>query len=217
MSNDCEADRIVAELKQMGWEDIYDNESTKLSQAFPDPTKVDAHYYIHEWVMKNTSEGNNVLEVGCGVGLLAYMMIMGKRQYLGVDVSKFAVEHCKNVIPSGTFVQGFAEKLNLEPDQFDVVVSNQVLEHLKTPEIALAEMVRVLKVGGKLIVTVPIEKKLNDKTHVQHWDIYQIIQMFEKFSKDFKIYYLNKYVRMNIAYEPEEKNVFGIILVKEGK
>ena len=42
------------------------------------------------------------------------------------------------------------------PDQFDVVICEQVLEHLRNPSYALGEMARVLKPGGMLVLGVPI-------------------------------------------------------------
>ena len=46
--------------------------------------------------------------------------------------------------------------VGLETDRFDVVICEQVLEHLHNVDLALAEIIRVLKPGGLLIVGVPI-------------------------------------------------------------
>ena len=44
----------------------------------------------------------------------------------------------------------------VEANNYDVVVCEQVLEHLSKPHVALSEMYRVLKPGGRLVVGVPI-------------------------------------------------------------
>ena len=50
------------------------------------------------------------------------------------------------------FIQGNAENLNFPDNEFDLVFSNSVLEHVKNPKKALQEMYRVIKPGGKLLV-----------------------------------------------------------------
>lgn len=45
--------------------------------------------------------------------------------------------------------------LPIEDDYFDAVLCSEVLEHLETPDLAVRELSRVLKPGGKLIITAP--------------------------------------------------------------
>jgi SAM-dependent methyltransferase len=56
---------------------------------------------------------------------------------------------------SNPTVVGSAESLPFENESFDVVLSTQVFEHLVDPAAAMKEAVRVLKRGGRLILTVP--------------------------------------------------------------
>lgn len=48
-----------------------------------------------------------------------------------------------------------AQKMELPDESFDLVVSNQVLEHIYAPDEALKEVFRVLKPGGKAVFTTP--------------------------------------------------------------
>jgi SAM-dependent methyltransferase len=59
-----------------------------------------------------------------------------------------AVEGVQNV----SFVEGDAMALSFESESFDLVTTSRTIHHLRWPEIALDEMVRVTKVGGRLIV-----------------------------------------------------------------
>lgn len=55
------------------------------------------------------------------------------------------------------------------PDQsFDTILSNDVLEHLKEPDLAWGEMTRVLRPSGKAIVTVPFLYHLHEEPHDYH-------------------------------------------------
>lgn len=101
-----------------------------------------------------------ILDVGCGYG--RKIGLWAKHQdydYLGVDISDNAVREAQS---HGLNVQTIddATSLPFADDSFDAVTCSEVLEHLFQPEIATAEMFRVLKPGGVLIVTVP---------NVVHW------------------------------------------------
>ena len=109
-----------------------------------------------------------------------------------------------------------AYQLEFQDSTFDVVTSNQFLEHLDEPAKVIKEMIRVLKPGGKLIVTVPINNLLDNSKngggHIQHFDFYQIVDLFESFGNDFKIFWLNKFNSVDFKTgEPKDKNVFGVV------
>ena len=67
--------------------------------------------------------------------------------------------------PLGEMVNGFRneniEKLTFNDDNFDYFVCLDVLEHIFDPEAAVKEMLRVVKPGGAVIFTVPIQKELS--------------------------------------------------------
>lgn len=62
----------------------------------------------------------------------------------------------------GVDVVGDAHKLPFENDKFDNILCTEVLEHLHSPHIAISEMKRVLKRGGKLILTTRFVFPLHD-------------------------------------------------------
>lgn len=87
-----------------------------------------------------------VIDIGCGLQPYRPMLGPGVTEYVGVDR-----EH---ELTKPTVV-GSAESLPFPDESFDVALSTQVLEHVPEPERALREAVRVLKKGGRLILTVP--------------------------------------------------------------
>ena len=58
-----------------------------------------------------------------------------------------------------------ADNLPFADGEFDAVVSTQVFEHLEFPEKAAAEISRVLKIGGHLLVTIPQTNELHEEPH----------------------------------------------------
>lgn len=96
-----------------------------------------------------------LLDVGCGRRPYAFLL-PGVREYIGLD----AVAQ-----PGGADAAGLAAALPFANAQFDTVLCTQTLEHVDDPQLALAEMARVLRPGGFLILTVPQSWRLHEKPH----------------------------------------------------
>ena len=94
--------------------------------------------------------GARVLEAGCGTGLLLSRARRGARLALGVDLSRGMLGHAKG---KGLGVaQASVERLPFTDHAFDVVYSFKVLAHIEPIEAALAELSRVTRPGGKLVL-----------------------------------------------------------------
>ena len=100
-----------------------------------------------------------LLEVGCGNGLyLSEMRELGW-EVVGVDFDEGAVrsarEHFKlNVL------HGSLESCSFEAETFDAITSNHVIEHIHDPQNLLRECFRLLKQGGRLVITCPNSKSM---------------------------------------------------------
>lgn len=97
----------------------------------------------------------SVLDVGCGFGETAQLLLDHGYQVIGLDLSEEAISRAQQRAPAAQLLVGSAYRLPFEDSRFAAVVSLDVLEHLEQPEVAIAEMVRVLQPGGWLIITVP--------------------------------------------------------------
>lgn len=103
----------------------------------------------------------HVVDFGCGNGAQTLLLTDRCRQVTGVDINpEFLAAFTRDIAARGVGdrVSGLpltAGKIPLDDGTADVVTSFTVLEHVPDEQAALAEMYRVLKPGGRLIISVP--------------------------------------------------------------
>jgi len=100
-------------------------------------------------------DGGQVLDVGCGPGIMASDLVERGCDFWGIDSSSEMVNQAKLNFGSHDkthFSVGAAENLCFADGTFDAVVCMGVIEFVDNDELALSEMVRVLRPGGTLIV-----------------------------------------------------------------
>jgi ubiquinone/menaquinone biosynthesis C-methylase UbiE len=98
----------------------------------------------------------DALDVGCGTGFLTFELASRGHRVTGIDfaVAMIAEARRKAAERSATvrFEEGDAEQLPFAPGSFDLVMTRHVLWTLPHPEAAIDEWIRVLRVGGRLVV-----------------------------------------------------------------
>lgn len=99
------------------------------------------------------SPGDRVLEVGCGQGHLTLALASRGVDIVGIDANPQAAE----VAASSRVRHMRAESLDFGDEEFDYIVSVHAIEHIPELDEALAEMARVLKVGGHCVFIYPAE------------------------------------------------------------
>jgi len=102
--------------------------------------------------------GLRILDVGCGTGGTMEAMA-GLGEIWGCDISQEALQMCRRRGVTN-LVHSRAEELGLASSSFDVALSCDVLEHIEDDELALREMGRILRPGGRAIITVPAHQWL---------------------------------------------------------
>jgi SAM-dependent methyltransferase len=100
------------------------------------------------------------VDVGCGTGEgIGEWLSAHTKSYLGLDISKTAVEAARRRGLNARQVPD-ASELGCPPASFDLAVCFEVLEHHFSPQLVAAEVLSVLRPGGRFLVTVP---------NVAHW------------------------------------------------
>ncbi|NIM91479.1 MAG: methyltransferase domain-containing protein [Candidatus Aminicenantes bacterium] len=95
-------------------------------------------------------------DVGAGTGFITEGLIKRGLKVIAVDQSKAMLDKLKLKFPSSSQIDcriGEAEKLPVEDDSVDYVFANMFLHHVKNPQLAIKEMTRILKSGGKLVIS----------------------------------------------------------------
>jgi ubiquinone/menaquinone biosynthesis C-methylase UbiE len=93
------------------------------------------------------------LDVGCGAGALALALAPFVGEVVGVDRVPELLELARERAPANaSFVEGDATALPFEEAAFDLVGTLRTLHHIPRPELVLAELARVTRPGGRVLV-----------------------------------------------------------------
>jgi ubiquinone/menaquinone biosynthesis C-methylase UbiE len=100
-------------------------------------------------LVRRHARGKDVLEVGCGTGLILKEVARDARRASGADLSGGMLRRARE---RGLRVaQADATAIPFASESFDVVCAFKVLPHVRDLKAALAEMARVLRPGGHLL------------------------------------------------------------------
>lgn len=145
-SNPLCASAIPYPLGTKEYFDCYD----KLREA---NENLEFSYRLHEY---KQFSGKRVLDVGCGNGYVLSKYSLEGAEAHGVDITPTGIELCRRRFDlsglKGSFLEADAEGLPFDNETFDCVCSMGVLHHIPNTEKGIAELRRVLKKGGRLIV-----------------------------------------------------------------
>jgi 2-polyprenyl-3-methyl-5-hydroxy-6-metoxy-1,4-benzoquinol methylase len=113
--------------------------------------------FITDVLDKRLPTGAEVLDVGCGNGVISRSL--GERGFTvkGIDVSEKAIGRARelNKFPNVRFEVIGAEKLVADGNRYHAVICSEVLEHLNEPGKLLDVLYQLLHPDGVLLVTVP--------------------------------------------------------------
>ena len=100
-------------------------------------------------------QGKRLLDVACGTGVWLRAAADLGAIPAGVDISRVALDICKDSLPSAELLCGPAERLPFGDERFDFISCLGALEHFLQPETALRELIRVAKPNAMFLLLVP--------------------------------------------------------------
>ncbi len=113
--------------------------------------------FIKKTLQENLPSGAEVLDIGCGNGIISRSLGAAGFFVKGVDISEKAIEKARglNKWPNVSFEVKSAEQLVADGSRFHAIICSEVLEHLHNPGQLLEVLHQILHDDGVLIVTVP--------------------------------------------------------------
>src|SRR6266498_5006086 len=125
---------------------------------------------IDQLVKTHLTPDSRLLEIGCGAGNLLLQAVIKDSYPVALDLSMQALtfvrsrlqEACQGADAPRDFVciQAVGELLPLPDSSFDCIILSEVIEHLETPQVSIREAARVLRPGGRLLITTPNYRSL---------------------------------------------------------
>lgn len=134
---------------------------------------------------------DRILDVGCGTGALLHCLasVHPPENLVGIDPVAQMRDRARRKLPSPVELrEAWAESLPFDDGAFDVVLSCNMFHYLPDPPTALREMSRVLRPGGRLVVTdwcddfwacrlCDLYLRLTSRTHVRTYRLHECARM----------------------------------------
>ncbi len=120
---------------------------------------LDAHDAVYlqtyvDLVIQHAQPGDRILDMGCGNGLSTYLMAERGFQVVGTDISSLFLQDARPH-PNVVYRVSDAHEMPFADESFEVVCSNELIEHVPDVENVLHEMIRLTVPGGRIIISGP--------------------------------------------------------------
>ncbi len=152
----------------------------------------------------------NMLEVGCGEGRGLETLAPYCTAYTALDKNRTLLEQLKGQYPNYSFIETNVPPFSgIESNSFDTVIAFQVIEHIHSDDFFINEIHRVLKPGGKAIITTPnIDFTLTrNPWHEREYTASQLSTLLNKYFKSVSAQGITGNKKVFDYYELNKKSV----------
>ena len=154
--------------------------------------------------------GGNLLEIGVGVGRGLALMLEHCEHYTGIDKNEQLIAGLKQASPHATFITQNIPPLTTMPDNsFDWVISFQVIEHIPNDDLFVKEIHRVLKPGGKVILTTP-NRRLSltrNPWHIREYRAAELEKLLHRYFQKLDLQGVQGNEKVMAYYDENKKSV----------
>jgi SAM-dependent methyltransferase len=129
--------------------------------------------FVRETVKAINEEHLTFADLGCGAGMMLCEVLLTQHTWTGqgLDISPAATHYAqalashKGVADRANFSTGDIARLPFAAESLDLLIASEVVEHMPDPAQVIKEMARVLRPGGRLILTMPLESHTPAHAH----------------------------------------------------
>lgn len=122
--------------------------------------------HLHRYAIAcELADKKTVLDIACGDGYGCGLLAQHAKDVTGVDIDQTTIKEAEKKYARDNirFIQADVRNTTLPDQTYDLVVSFETLEHIAEHEVFLSEIKRLLKPGGRLIISTPDKKEYSDK------------------------------------------------------
>jgi ubiquinone/menaquinone biosynthesis C-methylase UbiE len=146
---------------------------------------VGPRFFVRTGLMRRMLKGvsGRIIDVGCGDGFFLEQLLALGFDCVGLDVSEMMIERCRQRISSERLELVCDVIQNYQPNRlFDAAACGETLEHIDDDVAVLTHINRVLRPGGMLVLTVPVDMTLWSEADVAagHVRRYSKAEIFAK-------------------------------------
>lgn len=148
--------------------------------------------HLHRYAFaRDFTAQKDVLDIACGEGYGSYFLAGTAKTVIGMDLSETVIQHARSkyAAPALEFLQGDCTRIPLQDSSVDVVVSFETIEHHDQHEAMLAEIKRVLRPDGVVVISTPEKHLLNElaqdrnEYHVKELSLGEFTELLESHFK----------------------------------
>ena len=117
----------------------------------------------HKILLKLVPANKKVLDLGCGYGYMSYLMAKKGNKVTALDIVQSCLDRFKEVAKKYSIRQVLGDISKIQLEKFDVIVCQELLEHLEDYSSVLRKCYSILNKGGIGIFSVPHNENLEAK------------------------------------------------------
>ena len=126
--------------------------SLELRLALQEERAADLESRVHQFLAPFTGN-ETALDAGCGTGSLTFALAAFVSDVVGVDTNVEHLEAGRGAAPANVrLVEGDVTALPFGYAEFDLACCHRVLHHVRRPELAVSELARVARPGGRVFI-----------------------------------------------------------------
>lgn len=176
--------------------------------------KIPSDNPIHQRLLKayHAAESyikGDLLELGCGEGRGVELLAPLADSYSGIDKIKEIVATLAEKHPEYTFSDGVFPPFPYADESFDTIITFQVIEHVKKDDEFIREIHRVLKKGGRALITTPNIKMTLSRNpwHEREYTAAQLKGLCEKYFSNVEMKGIGGNNKVMAYYEQNKASV----------